>query len=120
MELRFPFLGTPAFDLVDDHHRHRRRGTLFRGSGRAPRYQGGTSAIRCLEGYRREGAVEKTGGREECSPEGEHSQGRPSGVFNIKGNDYRLITLVQYVNGVLMIRFFGSHEDYDEVDAETV
>lgn len=41
-------------------------------------------------------------------------------VFNIKGNDYRLITLVQYVNSVLMIRFFGSHEDYDKVDAETV
>lgn len=41
-------------------------------------------------------------------------------VFNIKGNDYRLIALVQYVNGVMMIRFFGSHEDYDKVDAETV
>ena len=41
-------------------------------------------------------------------------------VFNIKGNDYRLIALVQYTQGVLMIRFFGSHEDYDKVDAETV
>lgn len=41
-------------------------------------------------------------------------------VFNIKGNDYRLIAVVQYVHGVLMIRFFGSHEDYDQVDAETV
>lgn len=41
-------------------------------------------------------------------------------VFNIKGNDYRLITVVQYVHGVLMIRFFGSHEEYDKVDAETV
>jgi mRNA interferase HigB len=41
-------------------------------------------------------------------------------VFNIKANDYRLITLVQYKNGVLMIRFFGSHEEYDKVDAETV
>ncbi len=41
-------------------------------------------------------------------------------VFNIKGNDYRLIAIVQYANGVLMIRFFGSHEDYDKVDAESV
>lgn len=41
-------------------------------------------------------------------------------VFNIKANDYRLIAMVQYRDGVLMIRFFGSHEDYDEVDAETV
>jgi mRNA interferase HigB len=41
-------------------------------------------------------------------------------VFNIKANDYRLITLVEYKNGVVMIRFFGSHEEYDKVDAETV
>jgi mRNA interferase HigB len=41
-------------------------------------------------------------------------------VFNIKANDYRLIALVQYVDGVLMIRFFGSHDEYDGIDAETV
>ena len=41
-------------------------------------------------------------------------------VFNIKGNDYRLVTLVRYQGGVLMIRFFGSHEEYDQIDAETV
>jgi mRNA interferase HigB len=41
-------------------------------------------------------------------------------VFNFKANDYRLIALVQYVDGVLMIRFFGSHEEYDGIDAETV
>src|SRR5438128_1865658 len=41
-------------------------------------------------------------------------------VFNIKGNDYRLIAVVQYANGVLLIRFFGSHEQYDKIDAETV
>src|SRR5882757_5585794 len=41
-------------------------------------------------------------------------------VFNIKANDYRLIAVVQYAAGVLMIRFFGSHEEYDKVDAETV
>lgn len=41
-------------------------------------------------------------------------------VFNIKANDYRLIALVQYAAGVLMVRFFGSHEDYDRIDAESV
>ncbi len=41
-------------------------------------------------------------------------------VFNIKANDYRLIAMVQYENGVLMIRFFGSHEEYDGINAETV
>jgi mRNA interferase HigB len=41
-------------------------------------------------------------------------------VFNIKANDYRLIALVEYAASVLMIRFFGSHEEYDNVDEETV
>jgi len=41
-------------------------------------------------------------------------------VFNIKANDYRLVALLQYRAGVVMIRFFGSHEEYDEIDAEAV
>jgi mRNA interferase HigB len=41
-------------------------------------------------------------------------------VFNIKGNDYRLIARVQYQAGVLAIRFFGTHAEYDEINAETV
>ena len=41
-------------------------------------------------------------------------------VFNIKANDYRLIAAVQYREGVLLIRFFGSHEEYHRVDAEKV
>jgi len=41
-------------------------------------------------------------------------------VFNIKGNDYRLIAAIQYQAGVLVVRFFGSHAEYDRVDAETV
>lgn len=40
-------------------------------------------------------------------------------VFNIKANDYRLISLVDYASGIIMIRFFGTHQD-DKVDAETV
>jgi mRNA interferase HigB len=41
-------------------------------------------------------------------------------VFNIKGNDYRLVARLQYQAGILAIRFFGTHAEYDEVDAETV
>ena len=41
-------------------------------------------------------------------------------VFNIKGNDYRLIARVQYQAGILMIRFFGTHAEYDEIDAGSV
>ena len=41
-------------------------------------------------------------------------------VFNVKGNDYRLVARVQYQAGVLAIRFFGAHPEYDKVDAETV
>ena len=41
-------------------------------------------------------------------------------VFNIKGNDYRLIAVLQYQAGVLVIRFFGSHAEYDRINAETV
>jgi mRNA interferase HigB len=41
-------------------------------------------------------------------------------VFNIKGNDYRLIAALQYQAGVLVIRFFGTHAEYDRIDAETV
>jgi mRNA interferase HigB len=41
-------------------------------------------------------------------------------VFNIKGNDFRLIAGVQYQAGVVAIRFFGTHAEYDDIDAETV
>ncbi|HKU13811.1 MAG TPA: type II toxin-antitoxin system HigB family toxin [Steroidobacteraceae bacterium] len=47
------------------------------------------------------------------------AQGQPGGIQH-EGNDYRLIAVVQYSNGVLMIRFFGSRADYDRIDAETV
>ena len=41
-------------------------------------------------------------------------------VFNIKGNDFRLIARIQYQAGVLAIRFFGTHSEYDKINAETV
>ena len=41
-------------------------------------------------------------------------------VFNIKANDFRLVSLVQYADGAVMIRFFGSHDEYDKIDAESI
>ena len=40
-------------------------------------------------------------------------------VFNIKGNDYRLVARIQYQAGLVAIRFFGTHAEYDRTDAET-
>ena len=41
-------------------------------------------------------------------------------VFNIKGNDYRLVARVQYQARILAVRFFGTHAEYDKIDAEKV
>ena len=41
-------------------------------------------------------------------------------VFNIKGNTYRLVASVAYQFGAVDIKFIGTHERYDAIDAETV
>ena len=41
-------------------------------------------------------------------------------VFNIKGNDYRLIVAVAYRIGIVFVKFIGTHTQYDDVDAATV
>lgn len=45
---------------------------------------------------------------------------RGRAVFNIKGNDYRLVAQINYRAETLEIRFFGSHAEYDKIDAETI
>ena len=41
-------------------------------------------------------------------------------VFNIKGNDHRLIVSVAYQTQVVFVKFVGTHAEYDKVNAETV
>ncbi len=41
-------------------------------------------------------------------------------VFNIKGNDYRLVVAVAYRFAALYIKFVGTHAQYDAIDAATV
>jgi len=41
-------------------------------------------------------------------------------VFNIKGNEYRLIVKIEYAKQWIFIRFIGSHAQYDKVNAETI
>jgi mRNA interferase HigB len=41
-------------------------------------------------------------------------------VFNIKGNDYRLVVAVHYNRGMMYIRFIGTHREYDKIDAARI
>ena len=41
-------------------------------------------------------------------------------VFNIKGNSYRLVVAIDYEKGIVWIKWLGTHEDYDQIDATEV
>jgi mRNA interferase HigB len=41
-------------------------------------------------------------------------------VFNIKGNDYRLIVDIEYKLKIVFVVWFGTHKEYDTIDAKTV
>lgn len=41
-------------------------------------------------------------------------------VFNIKGNDYRLVTAIDYRRQIVFIKWLGTHRDYDKIDARTI
>ncbi|MCK3655996.1 addiction module toxin RelE [Pasteurellaceae bacterium Macca] len=41
-------------------------------------------------------------------------------VFNIKGNDHRLIVAIAFKMGAVYIKFIGTHKEYDQINADTV
>ncbi|MCI5157267.1 MAG: type II toxin-antitoxin system HigB family toxin [Candidatus Electrothrix sp. AUS1_2] len=41
-------------------------------------------------------------------------------IFNIKGNTYRLVTMIAYDFGIIYIRFIGTHAEYDKIDAAII
>lgn len=41
-------------------------------------------------------------------------------VFNIKGNDFRLIVDVEYKLKLVFVVWFGTHSEYDKIDSKTV
>jgi len=41
-------------------------------------------------------------------------------VFNIKGNDYRLVVAIDFEKGIAWIKWIGTHKDYDKIDVKAV
>lgn len=41
-------------------------------------------------------------------------------VFNIKGNNYRLIVKINYGYRMIWIRFIGTHAEYDTINANEI
>jgi mRNA interferase HigB len=41
-------------------------------------------------------------------------------VFNIKGNDCRLVVAVDFEKSIVWIKWIGTHKDYDKIDVKKV
>ena len=41
-------------------------------------------------------------------------------VFNIKGNDYRLVAAVDFEKSIVWIKWIGTHRDYDKINVKEV
>ena len=41
-------------------------------------------------------------------------------VFNIGGNNFRIVAVVIFIGEVINIRFVGTHAEYDKIDCTTI
>lgn len=41
-------------------------------------------------------------------------------VFNVKGNEYRIVAVIKFTVSFLYVRFIGTHSDYDRIDSNTI
>jgi len=41
-------------------------------------------------------------------------------VFNIAGNSYRMVAMIDYQRGIVRVRWFGTHTEYNKNKAEAV
>ncbi len=41
-------------------------------------------------------------------------------VFNIKGNDYRLVTAIDFEKAIVFVKWIGSHKDYDKINVREI
>lgn len=48
------------------------------------------------------------------------SVGNQRYVFNIKGNNFRLVVLVKFTIKYVYIRFIGTHKEYDKIDCSNI
>jgi len=48
------------------------------------------------------------------------SVGNKRYVFNIKGNNYRMVVIVLFVPKYVYIRFIGTHTEYNKIDCSTI
>ena len=48
------------------------------------------------------------------------SVGNQHYVFNLKGNDYRLVVVIKFQIKMIYIRFIGTHNEYDKIDCTNI
>ena len=41
-------------------------------------------------------------------------------VFNVKGNDYRIVVVIKFTIRFVYIRFIGTHAEYDKIDCKNI
>lgn len=41
-------------------------------------------------------------------------------MFNIKGNDHRLVVAIAFQFGAIYVKFIGTHTEYDRINANEI